>query len=114
MAKMASLHAAENEEPNVPRETNHTPYTAGFHAGQEWERQNQRKNQMDDLQELVESAKEVGALTEQLRILKLLQDDLRAQETYYHFDGENPCGMGCECHTHKVKDLIALIKGENK
>lgn len=38
MAKMASLHAAENEEPDVSRETNATPYTAGFQAGVSWER----------------------------------------------------------------------------
>lgn len=39
MAKMASLHAAENENPDVPRETiNYTPYTLGFKAGQDYER----------------------------------------------------------------------------
>ena len=54
---MASLHAAENEVPNVPRET--TP---------------ERKNLMEDLEELVDTAKAVGALTEQLRIIALIKE----------------------------------------
>ena len=94
MAKMASLHAAENEEPNVPRET--SP---------------QRKNRMEDLEELVDTAKAVGALTEQLRIIALIK------ERYYgslqpisdHLCAliaeaeptREPCGQPCKCDNER-------------
>jgi hypothetical protein len=90
MAKMASLHAAENEEPYVSRETI-----------------NQRRNEMTDLEELVDTAKAVGALNEQLRIIALIKErcygslepisDLLCKLIVEPESTREPCGHPCKC-----------------